>query len=147
MKLITGRLQGKSGGPARKVYKITEQGQEALYQGALETLRTPVPTPKPLLLGFSVMPMFEQKLFLEQLAHYFGKLARQQNTLKEKQAAQKPPQQHVNLMFDYSVAMIGAEMEWIAQLMQNYETMYGYQADLREIIQTELSGESNDRES
>jgi DNA-binding PadR family transcriptional regulator len=143
-KLITGRLRSNPSGPARKVYRITEQGQAALYEGALEALRVPAPTPRPILLGFSVMPMFEFKQFHEQLAYYYGKLARQQNILKEKQANQKPPQRHVNMMFEYSLAMIVAEMELIARLLENYETMYGYQSKWRDIIQREVSGESND---
>jgi DNA-binding PadR family transcriptional regulator len=143
-KLVRSRLKSQAYGPARRVYTITESGRQLLQQQALAALGTPVPGPRPLLLGLSMMPIFEEPQVLQQLSHYFGKLARRQMALKEKQAAQKPPRQHISLMFDYSIAMIEAELAWIARLLDNHETIYGRQEDLREIIHQEIYGDSDD---
>jgi DNA-binding PadR family transcriptional regulator len=141
--LVRSRLKSQSYGAARRMYTITEQGRQALYQQVLDTLGTPVPTPRPFLLGLSMTPMFKETLVLKQFSHYFGKLVRQQMALKEKQAVQKPPRQHISLMFDYSIAMIEAEMEWIARLLENHETIYGRQEELRAIIQQEIYGDTD----
>lgn len=140
-KLVSSQLDSSSGGPARKVYTVTKIGGQALLEAGLEILGEPVPSPRPLLLGLSLLPMLEDRQALKQLAAYREKLAQQWSRLNGKQSDQQSLGQQVNLMFDYSLAMIEAELEWIEKMIDNYPSLRASQFGERQ--ESDL-GDGND---
>jgi DNA-binding PadR family transcriptional regulator len=121
---VTSRLHKAVDGPARKIYKITPEGQQALAAAALDTLRVPTPAPRPLLLGFSVLPMLNAHVVFDQLEQYLASLQAQRDDLTARRDAQQPLLPHVHWMFDYSLKMIEAEIEWFENLIQAYDKAY-----------------------
>jgi DNA-binding PadR family transcriptional regulator len=119
--MITSRVQSKSSGPPRKVFKITEEGQRALYEGALETLHTPGHNSRPFLLGLSVLPLFEREVMINKAKGYLDKLIEQRENLIATRDAQRPTFGHVEMMFDYSLAMIDAEIGWITDFILKFD--------------------------
>jgi DNA-binding PadR family transcriptional regulator len=124
--LVTSQMQEPSGrGPARKVFQVTEEGQQIWYQETLKTLNTPEPSPTPFLLGMSALPAFPTGEAIQALEEYREKLIENRDELKQRweEQAVEPLPYFVDAMFDYGVAMIEAEIEWITAFIQRIQTM------------------------
>lgn len=122
--MITSRVQSKSSGPPRKVFKITEEGRKALYAGALETMHTPGHNPRPFLLGLSVLHLYEREVVMEKVKGYLTKLIEQRENLVATRDAQRPTFGYVEMMFDYSLAMLDAEIAWITDFLIKYDETF-----------------------
>jgi DNA-binding PadR family transcriptional regulator len=140
--MITSRVQSKSSGPPRKVFKITEEGQRALYEGALETMHTPAHNPRPFLLGLSVLHLYEREVVMEKAKSYLSKLVEQRENLIATRDAQRPTFGFVEMMFDYSLAMIEAEIGWITDFILKFDE--SFQRFIKEFGSTNDLGEHND---
>lgn len=116
--LITGRLEKEAGrGPAKRVFTASEEGREAWRREVLKTLEVPVQQPTPFLLGLSVLPAFPSERVQEALQAYRLELTARRDALHQKQTAQSPLSPHVEAMFDYSLTLIQAEIDWIVQFI------------------------------
>jgi DNA-binding PadR family transcriptional regulator len=140
--MITSRVQSKSSGPPRKVFKITEEGQRTLYEGALEAMHTPGHSPRPFLLGLSVLHLYEREVVMEKAKGYLGKLLEQRDNLVATLDAQRPTFGFVEMMFDYSLTMIDAEIGWITEFITKFDE--SFQSFIKEFGSTNDLGEHND---
>jgi DNA-binding PadR family transcriptional regulator len=122
--MITSRVQAKSSGPPRKVFKITEEGQRGLYEGALETLHTPGHNPRPFLLGLSVLHLYEREVVMNKTKSYLVKLVEQRENLIATREAQRPTFGYVEMMFDYSLTLLDAEIGWITDFMTKFDEAF-----------------------
>jgi DNA-binding PadR family transcriptional regulator len=115
--LIEGQLEEVGRGPARRVYHVTQAGSEARRAALLEALSTPQPCYSPLLLGISNLPGVSPGEALAALRKYRDMLAVRLLHVQTRWEAQRPLPYFVDAMFDYSVTMIRAEVEWIERFI------------------------------
>ena len=113
--LIAGRLEEAKRGAARKVYQITPAGGEALHAGVLDALSVPCRCYPPLQLGLANLPCASHAEALAALQKYRDELADRLVHLQTRWESQRPLPYFVDAMFDHSVTMIQAEMEWVAR--------------------------------
>jgi DNA-binding PadR family transcriptional regulator len=100
---IAGQLQEAERGPARRVYHATPAGQEAYRAGVLDVLSVPRRWYSPLLLGLAGLPGVPR-------AYVQGR--REQ---------QRPLPGFIDAMFEHSVALVGAELEWLEAFIERLE--------------------------
>ncbi len=124
--LVRSEVQPAEGrGPARKVYHPTEAGRAAWHQGTFESLRTPVRRPAPFLLGLSALPAFDQADALAALSEHAAALEDRREHVRQQQQAQQPLPPHVDALFDYSITLIQAEIDWIRKLIRQLQANDG----------------------
>lgn len=111
--LIEGVLEQAGQGPARKVYRATPAGREALHVALLATLSVPERHPSGLLLAMGNLPAIAPDEALAALDAYHQRLAERLAHVRERWEAQKPLPYYVEAMFDHSVTLIEAEMAWM----------------------------------
>lgn len=120
--LIESQLQQPSGkGPARKVYSITDEGQEAHLMGTLEALSNPQSGSTPFLLGLSNFPAVPREQVIAALNSYAVQLEERLNHMLGRADAQQPLAPFINAMFDYSRVLIEAELTWIRNFITEVE--------------------------
>lgn len=123
--LIEGQLEETGRGPARKVYRPTRAGYAALRAAILHALSTPQPTYPPLQLGLANLPGIPPAEAAAALQQYRDALAARHDEVKAKWESQSPLPYFVEAMFDYSVTMIEAEIEWIDRFITIVEAQNG----------------------
>ena len=122
--LVSGQLEKASGrGPARKVFRVTAEGRQVWYQETLKTLTIPERSPTPILLGISALPAFPPDQAIQALTEYLGKLYHRRDQVKanwERQSLEPLPY-FVDAMFDYSITLIDAEIDWLTGFIQRVQ--------------------------
>jgi DNA-binding PadR family transcriptional regulator len=114
----------KGRGPARKVYSITEPGREAWYKDILKTINSPQRHANPFLLGLSCLPAIPIDETIQALNEYLQSLIISRNHVRgrwQEQSIESLPY-YVDAMFDYSITIIEAEIEWIDQFIGQLST-------------------------
>jgi DNA-binding PadR family transcriptional regulator len=120
--LIHSQLHQSDGrGPARKVYTITQEGHQAYLKGALKALGNPQNGSAPFLLGLSNFPALPRNQVLIALNEYVQRLEERLNQMLRRRDSQHPVQPFVEAMFDYSLTMIKAELEWVDKFKKDVE--------------------------
>jgi DNA-binding PadR family transcriptional regulator len=119
--LIEGQLQEAERGPARKVYHATPAGREALRAGVLDALSVPRRCYPPLQLGLANLPAIPPAEALAALRKYRDALAARLEYVRTNWESKGPLPLFIDAMFDYSVAMVGAELTWIEKLIKQVE--------------------------
>jgi DNA-binding PadR family transcriptional regulator len=116
--LVTSQLEQAAGrGPARKIYRATEQGQAEWANQSLETLLRPVRQPVPFLLGLSVFPALADEDRVSALKEYLASLEHRREHMLNRAAEQAPLPPHVEAMFDYSQTLVEAEIGWLRKFI------------------------------
>ena len=106
--------------PARRTYQLTSAGKSTWRQAALKALSDPHPGSSSLMQGLTNLPRLNPEEIREALITYCQRLLeRRDHVLQRRQAAtvQMSPQEQV--IFDYSLTMIKAELDWVTHLMTN----------------------------
>ncbi len=119
--LVKGQLEEAERGPARKVYHLTPAGREALRAGVLDALSVPRRCYQPLQLGLANLPGITSAEALAALRQYRDGLAARLEHVRARRESQRPLPYFVDAMFDYSVTMVEAELEWIMQFISQLE--------------------------
>jgi DNA-binding PadR family transcriptional regulator len=119
--LVVGQLQEAERGPARKVYRLTPDGREALRAGVLDALSVPRRCYPPLQLGLANLPGIPPAEALAALRQYRDGLAARLEHVQARRESQRPLPYFVDAMFDHSVTMIEAELDWINQFIAQLE--------------------------
>jgi DNA-binding PadR family transcriptional regulator len=119
--LIEGELKEAERGPARKVYRITPNGTQALHASVVEALSVPGRCYPPLLLGLSNLSGIPPAEALAALRHYHAALSQRLEKLRASWEERRPVPDFVDAMFDYSLTMIRAEMAWVAEFIEHLE--------------------------
>jgi len=117
--LVHGRLEQQAGrGPARKVYEVTGEGRAAWHQGTIEALSIPQHCNMPFQLGLANLPGLDGDEGVTAVGQYRDSLAGQRDRLhaRYKEEGQGAPL-HVRAMFDLSLTLIAAELDWIEQFI------------------------------
>lgn len=119
--LIAGHLEEAERGPARKVYHATAAGVEARRASVVQALSAPQHCHSPLLLGLANMPGVPADTALAALMQYRDSLAERLAEVQERWAGQQPLPYFVDAMFDHSVVLITAELEWVKRFIRRME--------------------------
>jgi len=123
--LIEGQLEEAERGPARKVYHVTQAGREARHAALLEALSVPQTCYTSLLLGLGNIPAISPAEAVAALQQYRDALAARLAQVQERWESQRPLPYFVDGMFDYSVTMIQAEIEWVEKFIKQVEEQDG----------------------
>ena len=117
--LIQSQLRPAEGrGPARRVYQITSDGSTALEDATLEALSTPRQSYPPILLGIANLPIIAQEQAGGALRSYRDELAERLEHILARAESQRPLPDHVEMLFDYSLRMLEAEMNWAENVIE-----------------------------
>jgi len=119
--LIESALEVAARGPARKVYHITSEGQAAFQTAALAVLSEPQQVCSPFILGLSNLMALPPAQILAALEHYQQALNERLAHVRQRkiQAGMLPPL--VMPVFDYSLAMIESELQWIGAFIEQFK--------------------------
>jgi DNA-binding PadR family transcriptional regulator len=121
-RLIEGNMERQAGqGPARNVYQITPAGYEARRDGVLEALSSPQRRTSALQLGLANLPGIQNSAALSALRNYHDKLIAQLGHVRSRWKEQSPLPYFVEAMFEHSVALISAELEWLERFISQLE--------------------------
>jgi DNA-binding PadR family transcriptional regulator len=123
--LVESELEKAEGrGPARKVYHLTQKGWQAQIEATLEALSTPQRGPVPFLLGLSNLPIVPREGALEALDAHMGQLEERWQHLVKRVEEQRPLPPFVEAMFDYSLTLVEAELNWMRKFKREMEAGY-----------------------
>ncbi len=119
--LIEGQLEEAERGPARKVYRATPAGIEARHTALLEALSSPWRSYPPLLLGISNLPAIPLDEAVAALQKYHDELVARMEGVQATWESQRPLPYFVDALFDYSIVLGAAELEWIEKFIKQLE--------------------------
>jgi DNA-binding PadR family transcriptional regulator len=129
--LVAGRLEQLPGrGPARKVYQATPAGRAAWQEAAVDALAAPGRSTSAFLLGLSNMAALPFDQVLAACRQYREHLvARRAHVQARSEAGDQPLPFHVAAMFEYSLALIDAEIDWLSQFIRQLTVSGGSQGE------------------
>ena len=120
--LVEGNIEPSVGrGPATRVYHLTEAGRLAWREALVDVLSVPRGANNPFLIGLANLPELSTAEALEALRTYRGELSKKWGQLVIRVDELRPLPQHVEAMFNYSLAMIEAEFNWVDGLIRQME--------------------------
>jgi len=123
--LIEGQLEEAKRGSARKVYRPTPAGREALRAGVLDALSVPRRCYSPLQLGLADLPAIPPAEALAALGQYRDALVTRLEYVQAQWESQRPLPYFVEAMFDHSATMIRAELGWVTRFISQLEDQVG----------------------
>jgi len=123
-KLIKGEWEKTEHGRERwvKVYHPTDAGREAYHAAIIEVLSVPQPIPRPLMLGLANLPALSTEEASTALSQYSKQLNEKMGKLRN--VLENDSHSHpyfVNAMFELSVTVMQAELEWIEKFTRQIQ--------------------------
>lgn len=136
---LLGKLEGKrwivgeaseadSAGPARKIYRVTDEGAKAWHQGVLEVLSKPQRHYTPLQVGLANLSALPRKETVAAMSQYCQNLAKREAYVRENLARARAKGRlpwHAELMFDFSLSMTRAELVWVKKIAERLSKSEG----------------------
>lgn len=119
--LVEGSTGDETQGPARTVYSATGAGRRAFHVAVAEALSQPHRCGSGLLLGLANLPALDPNEAAGALAEYQQSQTGRLEHLEKRRRQQRPLPAHVEAMFDYSKAILQAEIDWIARFATQLE--------------------------
>lgn len=108
-------------GAPRKVYTITAEGQHAFEQAILEALATPERDLDNFQLGLANLDRFPKEKTVAALKDHIQALEAQREHVRMRREGQAPLPLHVDAMFEMSLKMIAARLEWMRNFSRRWE--------------------------
>lgn len=126
---VLGKLEKKglvtsekpTGAKAKKSFIMTEAGQEALVTQTLSAITTVRPTYSSLLMGMIHWPALQREQALDGLSQRSKAIQIELIRIEGIQLDQQPLPDHVEALFDYSIAQLKSEADWLQKTL-NYMT-------------------------
>ncbi len=119
--LVEAQLAEATRGAARKVYRATDAGRDALHDALIEALATPAHCDMPIQLGLSNLPVLEPAEVIAALQRYQEALDQRLLTLYATWERQKPLPYFVEAQFELSATLIEAERDWVAGFVERLD--------------------------
>jgi len=111
----------ESRGPARVTYRATPAGYAALREATIAALSAPQSGNSPFLLGLANLPVLSPAEVREALSRYRTALEAKRRDLEVRRSREgSHAPLFVTAMFDRSLALISAELEWLAAFESQY---------------------------
>ena len=125
-----GKLEGKgliqagdqSSPRSRKSYSLTERGKDILVEQTIYALEAIQPTFPSLLLGMLHLDSLARGQALDALRIRAASVSKEINRIEEIHFHQQPLPDHVDLVFEYSLAQLKSEAAWIGKALAYLET-------------------------
>ncbi|MES0869470.1 helix-turn-helix transcriptional regulator [Pseudovibrio denitrificans] len=122
---VLGKLEKKglvtaekpAGMKAKKSYLMTEAGQQALITQTLSALTTVRPTYSSLLMGMIHWPALQREQALDALNQRSKAIQEEITRIEGIQLDQQPLPDHVDALFDYSIAQLKSEADWLQKTL------------------------------
>ena len=122
-RLVRSTRSASPEGPARKVYRCTRAGDEALRSAVYLALTNPEPADSPIQLALANLPVLPPTEMRRALHRYRELLGERLQHLRRSRDGQPDLPLHVHAMFARSRAMLRAEIRWadgfLAQLTKS----------------------------
>jgi len=115
--LIAGQVEIAERRVARTIYQLTSAGREAIHASIVDVLSRPRPCYSPLLLGLANLPLLSLAEAHAALQQYHANLAAQLQHIQGRRERHQPHPSFVDALFDHSITMIQAELNWIAHFL------------------------------
>jgi DNA-binding PadR family transcriptional regulator len=122
--LVQGRLVEAERGPARKVYQATQAGREAYRTAVLDALTVPRRWYSTLLLGLSSLPLIPRDEAAAALRQYRDAQIARRDYVQGNWERQRPLPTFIDAMFEYSLALLGAEIRWVEEFVGGMEAQH-----------------------
>jgi DNA-binding PadR family transcriptional regulator len=110
-------------GPARKVYQVTKEGLDAWRQATLEALSSPGSGSMFFLMGLSNLPGIPRQQAIAALREHCAHLAERRDRIRARAQEQAPLPYFVEAMFEFSLALIEAQLGWVERFTQRLQRM------------------------
>lgn len=105
-------------GPARTVYEATTEGYAAWQQAMMDVLTTPRPHYDPFQLGLANLPAISHDEAVNALIQRRDTLQQTLHHVRSRRAEAQPhAPMHVDAMFELSVVMLEAEINWLTSFI------------------------------
>jgi DNA-binding PadR family transcriptional regulator len=123
---LRGQMKPPEGrGPARKVYHLTDEGNQVWQQAALQTLAEPESRSSSFLLGLDSLGELPPQQVMEAIE---ANLNRQQMVYQQlNQAVENHPMKDdffIGIFFDYLLHQLSTEIAWLERLSQKLDAHY-----------------------
>jgi len=116
--LVESHIQPEEGRPARRVYSLTGLGWQALTSVEYERLSQPRPYSADFSLALACLPLLPIEKQIEALNERVRSLQVQEQIVQQKWQQDQPDMAaHVHHLFDYSLAQLRAEREWVQDFL------------------------------
>lgn len=126
--LLTSHLTPSERGPARKVYRLTRAGHGVLQTAIADLLSTPHDHGNSFSLGLANLHLLRPEQVRGALDVYEGRLRARIADLSHRREAQSAVQPdrplQVAAIFDYSLRLLLAELEWLVEFRQAWEAQH-----------------------
>lgn len=124
--LLRGEVQPPEGrGPARKVYHLTQAGEDAWQQDALANLANPARKYSSFLLGLDNLCALPPEQALQAMRTYLAdQQAVHDGLAKEVDQHSLKDDFFIHLFFDYMLCQMSAEIEWLQENIPQLQTHY-----------------------
>jgi DNA-binding PadR family transcriptional regulator len=119
--LVEGHLEEAKRGPARKVFHITQAGVKARHAALIEALSVPWRGSPSLMLGIGNLPAVSPAEAIAALQQYRDTLAIRLARVEDRWESQRPLPYFVDALFDYTITLVQAEMDWVAGFIEQVE--------------------------
>jgi DNA-binding PadR family transcriptional regulator len=116
--LVTVDVENNQGGPSRKLYSITETGQQALQEW-VDQPAEPGASLKAFLKRLILADSFSHRRLLDHLNQRRMQVATHQETLRQMAAGDAQARDlGPSLAYDYGLAIARAELAWLEEILQ-----------------------------
>lgn len=129
-------------GKSRATFRATEEGRELCAAATREALATLTPVRARVLIGLANSPGLPDKDVAAGLTERLKKLRQQQEEVRAARAAQEPLPTAATAIFDYSEAMLAADVGWTEATLARETSMDKY--DIKKAHRTLYSPSSKD---
>ncbi len=122
--LLTSQLMPGERGPSRKEYALTKAGRGVLQTSLADLLSTPADRGSGFVLGLANLHLLRPDQVRHALDAYESKLRSQiaeVNRQRSEHAADADRPLHVRALFDYTLRLLLAEVEWLGEFRQAWE--------------------------
>lgn len=122
---VLGKLEKKglvtaekpTGVKTKKSFLMTEAGRQALIAQTLSAITTVRPTYSSLLLGMIHWPTLQRDQALNALSERAEAIQKEISRIGNIQLDQQPLPDHVEALFDYSIAQLKSEADWLQKTL------------------------------
>jgi DNA-binding PadR family transcriptional regulator len=119
---VVGLVQQEPGrGPARRVYRVTPEGERAWHDATLRLLSEPSMSSQSFLQGLANLPGIPQQEAIDALRQYQAGLGERQQAIVQRMEEQQPLPRHVEVLFEFSLVLIDAQTKWLQQFIAELE--------------------------
>lgn len=120
--LAEASLQPAAGrGPAKKVFHATQDGHRALYEGIRSSIALGDHDNRRFLLGLSCLPLLSREDVIKALEQRMEFMNGKIREFTAHPALTQPGfPAHIRAMFEYSLAVIRAELDWSQNFLDSY---------------------------